>query len=255
MAQVTDQARDRRGSFPLSQEQLAYHSDAGPRKGNEDCCGYWLLREVSSALLVLADGMGGHASGEVASQMATQTLIQEYQDRRGFQEPETELREAIHRAHQWIIQTAAQDAGKQGMGTTIVAALLQPGELFVAHVGDSRALQFRPPYVRRLTRDHLHVIDVLGLHENKAKHHPQGHVLSQALGIHGSIEPDVNRFNLAAGDYVMLCSDGVSEFLSEVEMCDLLTRQPLPEAAAAMVELALRKGSTDNCSVVAALIP
>jgi protein phosphatase len=127
--------------------------------------------------------------------------------------------------------------------------------LIVAHAGDSRALQFRPPYVRRLTRDHLHVVDVLGLAENKAKHHPQGHVLSQALGVTGPIQPDVNRFSLAAGDYVLLCSDGVSEFVNEVEMCDLLTRRPLPEGAGAIVELAIRKGSTDNCSVVAAVIP
>jgi PPM family protein phosphatase len=252
VAQVTDQAQDQSASFPLSPEQLTYHSDAGVRKGNEDCCGYWLLRDNPSALLVLADGMGGHSSGEVASQLATQSLIQEYQRRQGFETPDAELREAIQRAHQQITQAASQDVSKQGMGTTVVVVLLQPGQLTVAHVGDSRALQFRPPYVRRLTRDHLHVCDVLGVPENKAKHHPQGHVLSQALGIQGPIEPEVSRFDLAAGDYVVLCSDGVSEYLTEVEMCDLLTRQPLEEAARAMVETAIRKGSKDNCSAVAA---
>src|SRR4051812_10086268 len=109
---------ERQPTFRLAQEQLTYYSHPGTRKGNEDCCGYWLLQNPPSALLVLADGMGGYAYGEVASQLAVQTLIQVYQDAGGFAAPEADLRETTRLAHQRITDAAAEDSDKRGMGTT-----------------------------------------------------------------------------------------------------------------------------------------
>jgi protein phosphatase len=244
----------RRRTAVFSREQFAWHSAAGVRPGNEDSCGYQIAPDRHSALLVLADGMGGHVSGEVASRLTTRLLLQQFIDQAGFADAAAGLLEMIRQAHERIAREAAQDARKQGMGTTVVAALLRDSELTVAHVGDSRALLFRPPYVYRLTQDHLHVVDALGVPENRAKQHPQGNVLSQALGTQGAVDPDLHRCELRSGDYLVLCSDGVSECLSEVEMCRLLTCRSVRKAARQMVEAALRQGSRDNCSVIAAAI-
>ncbi len=247
--------RERGTSGRLSHERFSLHTDAGVRKNNEDFCGYELSRDLSSALLVLADGMGGHSAGEVASHIATETLLNRFQQLGGFDDPGAQLREAILQANEEILRVASEDTGKEGMGTTIVAVLVQSGCLTVAHVGDSRALQFRLPSVRRLTQDHLHVIDVLGLDENVAKQHPQGNVLSQALGVRGQVEPTITGFDAASGDFIVLCSDGVSEYINEREMCEFLTQQPLQQAVVHMVQSAIQTGSKDNCSVLVLSLP
>jgi serine/threonine protein phosphatase PrpC len=227
---------------------------AGIRKSNEDFCGFVVSPDHLSALIVLADGMGGHASGEVASRLATETLLKQF-ELKGFEQPEEVLREAIFEAHERIAQESSHDTEKEGMGTTIVAALAVPEGLVVGHVGDSRAYQFRLPNVRRLTEDHLYVVEVLGLDENVAKSHPKGHILAQALGIEGPMEPTIARFDVSSGDVVLLCCDGVSEYLTEVEMCGALAQAPLQDAVARMVQLAIEKDSRDNCTAIAALIP
>ena len=125
----------------------------------------------------------------------------------------------------------------------------------MGHVGDSRALQFRDDAVRRLTRDHLYAIDVLGEEENRAKHHPKGNVLSQALGVTGGVAPTLQRFDLAAGDTLLLCTDGVSECVSEPLMRAALEEDELAGAAALVVRHALAGGSRDNCTVALARVP
>jgi protein phosphatase len=239
----------------LSPDNIALHTSAGIRKNNQDYCGFLVAPDGSAALMVLADGMGGHRCGEVASQLATDTLLTRFEQEGFAAEPEVQLRESILEAHERIMREAEADPSKQGMGTTMVATVLRPEELTVAHVGDSRALQFRPPDVRRLTRDHLYVVDVLGLEENVAKTHPQGHILAQALGVEGEVEPTISRFDLAPGDLVLLCCDGVTEYLNEADLGRLLTRFPLRDAVVQIVEAALANQSRDNCTALAAAIP
>lgn len=229
-------------------------SAAGIRPQNEDRAGFLLAPDGSAALLVLADGMGGHAGGEVASEIAVRTLLEAF-ERYGFAEAEPLLEEAIRAAHARIRRQAARDAACEGMGTTLVVGVLREGEVLVGHVGDSRALQFRPPHVRRLTQDHLYITEVLGLPEREAKEHPKGHVLSQALGVPGDLAPTLNRFSITAGDWVVLCTDGVHGPLAEPQLSELLADGTPGEVVGAMVREAIRSGSRDNCSVVAAQVP
>ena len=272
---------------------LAWHTEAGRRANNEDFCATALGADGRSALLVVADGMGGHAAGEVASRLAGEWLLNAFSAGQlqtasdaNVGEETARARSAAHlktlvfEAHEAVLSASRADNTRSGMGTTVVAALVlapEEGEnaaVVVAHVGDSRAFQFRAGNVRRLTRDHLFAIDVLGVAENRAKNHPQGNVLSQALGNDGDFEPSVNCFDLRAGDFLLLCSDGVSECVPEPQMNALLGQffgsavpdfssapldeanaLPLPRAAAALVQRALDNNSRDNCTVALALVP
>ena len=237
----------------LLEPMVSIHSEAGKRANNEDQVGFYAAPDGSGVLLVLADGMGGHACGEVASQRAIDVLLKMF-EKYQFDDVEKLMQEAIYTAHERIQRDAAQDEHKEGMGTTIVTAALLQNEVVVGHVGDSRALQFRLPFVRRLTRDHLYATDVLEVEESQAKHHAKGNVLSQALGIAGPITPTLNRFDACPGDIIVLCSDGVSECVMEPHMAQLLAGAHLPQSAQSIVHAALANGSRDNCSVVAARV-
>jgi protein phosphatase len=251
---MRDGRRQGGANVRLSSELISVCSETGVRPHNEDRCDFRIAADQSAGLLILADGMGGQAAGEVASHLAVETLLEAF-DQCGFGRAEGLLEEAFQAAHARIQREAARDAARDGMGTTLVAVVLQHGQLLVGHVGDSRAFQFRPPYVRRLTEDHLYISEVLGLEEKEARHHPKGHVLAQAVGIPGKIRPSFHRFEAEPGDWIVLCSDGVHASLAEPEMGRLLTACPLSEAVAEMVNAALVNGSRDNCSIVAAALP
>lgn len=238
----------------ISVEDINSYSDKGVRKNNEDQYGVYLAEDGSAALLVIADGMGGHSCGEVASEWAVNVIVKMFEKYK-FDDAEKLLEDSIISAHERIQRDAAGDERKEGMGTTVVAAVLRGKEVLIGHVGDSRAILFRMPYVRRLTRDHLFAIDVLGCDEGQAKRHAQGNVLSQALGVDGTVKPVINRFDVQSGDVIVLCTDGVSECVTELEMGTTIDGQPFDILASGLVQTALANKSRDNCTVVAARIP
>jgi len=251
---VWRKARSGSGATGLSRDQFIAQSETGRRRNNEDACGYVVSPDGSAALMVLADGMGGHLSGEVASSMATESLLERFQRDQPVGDPERYLLSNTIEAHHRICSLASRDRQHEGMGSTLVALLLRPPKAIVAHVGDSRAYQSRGRCVRRLTQDHLYVVETLDVRENRAKAHPQGHVLAQALGIEGEIRPEISTVDVMSGDTLLLCSDGVSECLTEPAMGALLARLPMKEAVEAMIRLAIDNGSRDNCTVVAVRI-
>lgn len=240
----------------FSQSNVAWHTEVGRRKNNEDDCAVQIAGDGSACLLVVADGMGGHQSGEIASRTAVTSLVDAFNNTENFapqDDFQSTLQSTILSAHNAIQSQSAREADKEGMGTTVVTALMRQDQVLIGHIGDSRALQFRDGNVRRLTRDHLFAVDVLDVDENKAKFHPQGNVLSQALGT-GEIEPSINNFDLQEGDFVVLCTDGVSEYVSEPQMYQALLLPELSQAASQIVSLALQSGSRDNCTVVVARV-
>lgn len=248
------QTASEKPSVFYSASDIAWHTEAGRRANNEDSCAFQIAPDGCAALLVVADGMGGHASGEVASRLAVDRLL-EACARDGFQVSPAGFSQTLQNIHDEILQTAAKKNELHGMGTTLVAALLRSQSVLVGHVGDSRALQFRGTLVRRLTRDHLYVVDALNIPENRAKEHPQGHMLSQALGAAGTITPDVEQFEVQAGDLILLCTDGVGESVPEPQMHAVLQGEDLSSCAAVLVRRALENGSRDNCTVALARIP
>lgn len=212
-------------------------------------------------LLAVADGMGGHNAGEVASAIAVQALTAQLTDAAAIAQnapPDLWLRTAMLHANRSVWEQAALDQAREGMGTTLVSALLhRSGRLTIANVGDSRAYLVTARGARQVTHDHSWVEEQLRmgrLSEEEARSSPYRHVLSRSLGVSPGVEVDLYvKLQLQVGDSVILCSDGVSMYLQPEDfvrqLADSVTAR---EAAALMVRLALSRGGADNATVVVA---
>jgi protein phosphatase len=223
-------------------------SDVGRhRKDNQDS-GY-----ASEHLLVIADGVGGAAYGDVASSTAVHLL------RRLDEAPTSEMLPAlagvVHRIHDRLAELVENDGELEGTSTTVTAALFDGERLGVAHVGDSRAYLMRDGRIEQLTKDHTFVqtlIDEGRITEEDSRVHPHRNIILRAVdGVHDT-EPDLFHVPLRAGDRVLLCSDGCSGALTDEQMGALLAEGSVDSAAVALVQAALDAGSTDNVTVIVA---
>jgi len=204
-------------------------------------------------LFAVADGMGGHAAGEVASQLAIETLFREYYTA-AWQGPKANLEAAIATANDVILREAEAHPEMAGMGTTLVAALYRPEEgWLIANVGDSRAYVFRAGRIEQITQDHSWVAEQARsgiLTEEQAAHHPLSNVITRSLGGEESVTPDFFRRDANPGDIALLCSDGLSNLVSKKEMAEILKSYPLDEVAEKLLELALERGAPDNVTFI-----
>src|SRR5947209_250209 len=215
------------------------------RRENEDSA------IARAPMFVVADGMGGARTGEVASEIA----IESFQD--GLPEsgsPEQELAERVREANRAIYDRASQEPELQGMGTTLTAAYLDDANLAVAHVGDSRAYLFRDGDLRRLTQDHSLVDELVRrgkLTEEQAAEHPQRSIITRALGIEREVEVDTWSYPVRAGDVLLLCSDGLTSMISEEKVAAILSSAgSLEQAGGRLIEEANAAGGRDNITVV-----
>ena len=209
----------------------------------------------SSNLFAVADGMGGHVGGEVAAQVAVDALSQVFS-----REPTKDgLQEAFSKANEAVWQESQNHEELRGMGTTLTAvALVGDAEgrdvLALANVGDSRAYLFSDQRLVQVTADHSLAEERMRhgeISEEEAAVHPQRHILTRALGISTEVETDMWELQLRSGDRILLCSDGLSNELSNEQIADVLTTEPDPEAAAhQLVELANEHGGSDNITVI-----
>ena len=214
------------------------------REGNED--GY--LIDEALGLVALADGMGGHHGGEVASATALEAL-------RAGVTSGASLREAMEEANRAVFAKSLTDTSLHGMGTTLTAGtLVTGGTLLIGHVGDSRAYMFRDGDLRRLTTDHSHVEELVRdgkITEDEAAVHPMRSVITRALGIDETVDVDVYPVELLPGDRVVLCSDGLTDMVHEDAIAGELRRESdAKRAAARLVDTANRAGGVDNITVV-----
>jgi protein phosphatase len=228
--------------------RYAARSDVGLlRDGNEDS-GY-----ASSHLLVVADGMGGAAAGEVASSVAVAALASLDED-----EPSGDLlevfAEAIRRIEDQLGGLVEAEPGLRGMGTTLTAVVRAEGRLGLVHVGDSRGYLMRAGSLERITRDHTLVqslIDAGRLSDHEAATHPQRNVLTRVLDGAHPTEADLSIREIKAGDRILLCSDGLSGVVSaDTIAATLLANDDPQHAVDELVELALRAGGPDNITCV-----
>jgi serine/threonine protein phosphatase PrpC len=239
---------------------LDYHSllDRGlARERNEDRCGIFIPddlphRKERGRLFVVADGMGGHAAGDVAAETAVFT-IQDAYFLRNWNDPPSKLRAAFLAANDAILN-AAREGGRQGMGAAGVAVAVVQDRAYVAHLGDCRAYLIRGKRVTHMTSDHSWVqdrIDAGRLTEEEARAHPYRNVLTRALGADVDSDPDVNEFTLTPGDTILLCSDGLWGVAEDSELAGTVSAAPdAAGAARALVDLALARGGPDNISVI-----
>lgn len=203
-------------------------------------------------LFAVADGMGGHAAGEVASQLAIQTLFNRYYHGE-WAGPKETLLAAIAAANQAIFEKAEANSAMHGMGTTLVVALYHPQHSLIANVGDSRAYLYRSGKITQITRDHSWVAEQVHsgvITEKEARHHPLRNVITRSLGNEPQITPDIFDLPPLPGDTLLLCSDGLSNLVQDKEMAGILRSYPLDEAADRLLELALERGAPDNVTLV-----
>jgi serine/threonine protein phosphatase PrpC len=212
------------------------------RDGNEDS---YLTDEP---LFAVADGMGGHRGGEVASQLAVQTLEKLFKKGIG------ELPDQVQEANRVVFERSVVDEKVAGMGTTLTAALVEGDRIRLAHVGDSRAYLLREGDLRLLTEDHtlVHRMVTEGeISKEEAETHPQRSVLTRALGVETVVDVDDDTVQVHPGDRLLLCTDGLTSMVSEQAVEEVLRAVPDPrEAAQRLVQLANEGGGTDNTTVV-----
>lgn len=214
------------------------------REHNEDSL------SVAPPLYVVCDGMGGHAAGEVASEIAAD-IIAKRAPRRLDAEA---LGRAVEEANLAIIRAAREGAGREGMGTTCTAAMLENERLVIAQVGDSRAYLLHNGKLQQLTRDHSLMADLVEAGQitpEEAKTHPQRSVITRALGSDPRTEPDLYELNVETGDRLLLCSDGLSTMLEDLEIEKVMRKVSDPQrCAAVLVNEAIAAGGYDNVTVV-----
>ena len=221
-----------------------YRTDVGRgRPENEDN----LLVDREHGLYAVADGMGGHRAGEVASATAIETLKEAFL---GGQR----LDQAVAAANAAVFTKSADDASMRGMGTTLTAIALQDSTALLGHVGDSRAYLMRDGSVTQVTDDHSLVEQLVRegrLSPEEAQNHPQRAVITRALGIDADVEVDTYRLDLKAGDRLLICSDGLTTMLSDDTIAQTLRRHADPQQAAdTLVDMANQAGGDDNITVV-----
>jgi serine/threonine protein phosphatase PrpC len=238
-------------------------SDVGlTRAHNED---YFEI-DPRHRLYVVADGMGGHNHGEVAAQIAVNTIrkyVEETADRDGTWASGMDARLAHHSnllklavrdAHRHVLQAISRDGSLYGMGTTVVGFMLDGRIGAVAHVGDSRAYRLRDGLLDQLTQDHTWVNEqvVAGfLSKEQARTHPLKNVVTRALGGESDVLVDLREIEVEPGDVYLLCSDGLTGMLSDADIRDRLgSGRPLQEICRSLIEDSNARGGIDNVTVV-----
>jgi PPM family protein phosphatase len=220
------------------------------RSVNED----FLATDEKRGVFVVADGLGGHVAGRRASETGVgvfmETVLAEDDDA-----PVAVLREAFARANSEIRKLADRDPQLRGMGTTLAALWLRGDEALLAHAGDSRLYLFRAGGLHALTMDHSLVGERVArgeLTNEQARIHPNRHVITRAVGVLESVDPDVASLRPRSGDLFVLCSDGISSQLTDEEIrgCLLDCAGDLPRASTELVDLANARGGEDNATVI-----
>jgi len=249
--------------FVLSHKGLVRHN-------NED---YAAVQEIANfkggkaLLAVLADGVGGHKAGEVASRIAVDTIFKSMNNMQSS-DPHFALDSAINNANLALLENMEKYPDHEGMGTTCVCTLIVENTLYAAHLGDSRLYLLRGRSLSQLTRDHTILQDykhLTILHpDNLTRSHPLAHVISRYLGTHDSIEIDQEMvgigqsalsLTLKSGDIILLCSDGLTDLLTDEEITHTILTCKGRKRTQSLVYRALEKGGHDNTTVIILNIP
>lgn len=214
------------------------------REHNEDSL------TVLPPLFAVADGMGGHEAGEVASEITINTL----NDLAPQIADAEALARAVMAANLNVIKAPSQGVGREGMGTTLTAAILDKERLVIAQVGDSRAYLLHNGSLQQLTRDHSLMADMIEagqLTEAEARVHPNRSVITRAIGSDPHMQPDLYELNVETGDRLLLCSDGICGMIEDNEIASIMRQAPSAQACAdQLVEAALAAGGFDNATAV-----
>jgi protein phosphatase len=239
--------------------RIAGATDVGVvRRINQDAFGRFDDDDRREILLVVADGLGGHQGGEVASQMAVDLIGRHMQESEG--EAAERLTRAIQDANAAIFEAAREDEALSGMGTTVVCLLLcEDGRSHIAHVGDSRLYRLRTGSIRSMTDDHSLVATLVRegvLTPEEAQEDPRRNQILRALGVQEELEVELGTLDLEPGDVYVLCSDGLHGMIEDHEIHRIGRRSIRPEAVAEeLISAANAAGGADNVTCIVAQIP
>ncbi|MBS3994303.1 MAG: Stp1/IreP family PP2C-type Ser/Thr phosphatase [Alkaliphilus sp.] len=229
------------------------------RDTNEDA---YYISDNELKLFIIADGMGGHNAGEIASHIAIDT-IKDYISKRielfsmvSEDNIDNIIKEAIIRANQVIFTKSSEEINYQGMGTTLTVVLILSGNaIYIGHVGDSRAYLYHNDKFRQITQDHSLVGELLrngSITENEARIHPKRNIITRALGTEHNIIVDLYKIEINNDDIIVLCTDGLSNVVDVEEIEDIIIRcHNIQEGCEHLVSLANERGGYDNITVVA----
>ena len=244
--------------------QIVSETDVGMvRSQNEDA----VAVDGSRGLVVLADGMGGHNAGEVASSTAIAVIMTEMRNsldqhvhltvdaQTGQSEAQKLLRDNIAKANSSIYQTSLSESRYSGMGTTLVIALFNDNKVTVAHLGDSRLYRLRGEELKQMTKDHSLLqaqIDSGLITAEQARESARKNIVLGALGIAAEVEPEIHGYDTLQGDIYLLCSDGLSDMVSDEDIALALRTfdADLKHCAQQLVQMANNNGGRDNVSVI-----
>lgn len=234
------------------------------RQRNEDAFGFSeprepRVREEKGSLFVVADGMGGHRGGDIASQLAVDTILARYYASKE-EDPSKALARAFEAANEVIVEKSRSDVSLYGMGTTCTVLVVRGEEAYVAHVGDSRAYMLRDENLVQLTEDHSLVGEMVRqgiLTDEDARTHPRRNVITRSIGTHDELVVDVSRVldasktpvSVRDGDVFLLCSDGLTSLVMERDLRAVLASSAPRAACEALVDLANANGGKDNVTV------
>jgi len=225
-------------------------SDIGNyRDINEDYLFY--TERDNGKLYVIADGMGGHNAGEVASKMAVDTLINGFKN--DFIDDEDTIRSLIVAANEEIYNLSQSKEDYKGMGTTITACIVRENDITIGNVGDSSLYIIKDKLIKKVTKDNSYVQELLDKGKitiEEAKNHPNKNLITRALGTGSSIQVDIYKLTCNGIKYILLCTDGLSNELEPFEMYDIINNNNLKEACSLLADKAKEKGGRDNISLI-----
>lgn len=211
------------------------------------------IRNTHGCLALVADGMGGHSSGEVASKMAAEIIARNYYDHKG--NILDSLKEAFIKANKAIFQHASRRPSRKGMGTTCTAVVLIDRQIYLGHVGDSRAYLLKNRQLIQLSKDHTyiqHLFDTGKITKEEMLSHPERNVITKAMGTSAKLQADYlqHKFLFEDNDKLVICSDGLYEYVNKQELAHIVSTQSLNDATKKLIHLAKQRGGHDNISVL-----
>lgn len=237
---------------------IAAKTDLGRvRENNEDKYEFFVSEDPrvlagKGAVYLVCDGMGGHAAGQIASELAAKTFIDVYLNHPG-ESPTAAMQTAVVAANRWVFENAKNNPQRKGMGTTLSALILRQDEAYTVQVGDSRVYRLRDDVLEQLTHDHTWTDEAIRagmISPEDAKTHQYRHVITRAVGTEASVAPDIATHDLREGDAFLVCSDGLLNHVEDEAIGDVLRQQAPAEACWRLVSLALQGGGSDNTTVL-----
>ncbi|MCO5296089.1 MAG: protein phosphatase 2C domain-containing protein [Fimbriimonadaceae bacterium] len=238
---------------------VACKTDLGRvRENNEDKFEYFLPEDEAALatrglVFLVCDGMGGHAAGQIASELAAKTFIDVYLHHPSS-DPSVAMAAGVNAANRFVGDVGRTVPSRKGMGTTLSGLVLLQDAAYTVQVGDSRIYRVRGGEGAMLTHDHTWVDEAIRtgmITEAEAETHPYRHVLTRAIGTEGETVPDIERWELREGDRFLLCSDGLTNHVNDAQIAQTLAAYSPSEAVWRLVAAALAGGGSDNCTALA----